>query len=220
MPVAAAIFDHDGLALDTEGAWTLAEEDLFARYGARFTIDHKRTLLGSSPAASAVMLAGMLGRPESEGGALYAELRELAMERLEAGVPPMPGLRELLAALRAQGVPAGLASNSQRAFVERALARSGLDGAFDAVVVGDEVARPKPAPDVYLAVAEALGAAPANCVALEDSPTGVVAARAAGMRVVGVPSVPGVALAADVVAASLEDPAVWSALGLTGRTGA
>jgi beta-phosphoglucomutase-like phosphatase (HAD superfamily) len=104
--------------------------------------------------------------------------------------------------------------------VELALARSGLDGAFDAIVVGDEVARPKPAPDVYIAVAGALGADPAACVALEDSATGVAAARAAGMRVVGVPSVPGVVLDADVVAGSLEDPAVWSALGLNAAAGA
>jgi HAD superfamily hydrolase (TIGR01509 family) len=220
MLIAAAIFDHDGLALDTEGVWTLAEEDLFARYGARFTMDHKRALLGSAPEASAVMLARMLGRPEADGSALHAELHVLVMERLEEGVPPMPGLRELLTALRASAVPVGLASNSRRTFVELALARSGLDGAFDAIVVGDEVARPKPAPDVYLAVAGALGADPAACVALEDSATGVAAARAAGMRVVGVPSVPGVVLDADVVAGSLEDPAVWSALGLNAAAGA
>ena len=76
------------------------------------------------------------------------------------------------------------------------------------------MSRPKPAPDVFLAVARALGAPPTGCVALEDSPTGVSAARAAGMLVVGVPSVPGIVLDADVVAASLAEPAVWSALGL------
>jgi HAD superfamily hydrolase (TIGR01509 family) len=211
---AAAIFDHDGLALDTEGAWTLAEEDLFARYGSRFTTDHKRELLGSAPAASASMMARMLGRPEADGPALHDELHALVMTRLDGGVPPMPGLVALLAALREHGVPIGLASNSRRTFVERALAGAGLQDAFDVVVVGDEVARPKPAPDVYLAVATALGADPAASVGLEDSPTGVAAARAAGLRVIGVPSVPGVILDADVVAASLEDPAVWSALGL------
>jgi HAD superfamily hydrolase (TIGR01509 family) len=214
MPIAAAIFDHDGLALDTEGAWTLAEEDLFARYGARFTIDHKRDLLGSSPQVSAVKLARMLARPEADGAALHEELHALVMARLDGAVPVMPGLVELLAALRAGGVPVGLASNSRRVFVERALAGAGLDDAFDVVIVGDEVPRPKPAPDVFLAVARALGALPAGCVALEDSPTGVRAARAAGMRVVGVPSVPGLVLDADVVADSLEERSVWAALGL------
>ncbi len=220
MPIAAAIFDHDGLALDTEGAWTVAEEDLFARYGALFTIDHKRELLGSSPEVSAIKLARMLARPEAEGAALHDELHALVMTRLDGAVPAMPGLVELVGALRERGIPVGLASNSRRAFVERALAGAGLSRAFDAVVVGDEVGQPKPAPDVFLAVARALGAPPAGCVALEDSPTGVTAARAAGMRVVGVPSVPGVALDADVVAGSLAEPAVWSALGLARAGGA
>jgi HAD superfamily hydrolase (TIGR01509 family) len=220
MPVAAAIFDHDGLALDTEGAWTLAEEDLFARYGARFTMDHKRDLLGSSPQVSAVKLARMLGRPRAEGEALHDELHELVMARLDGGVPAMPGLVELVAALREHGVPVGLASNSRRAFVDRALAGAGLSHAFDAIVVGDDVAHPKPAPDVYLATARALGAPAPACVALEDSPTGVEAGRAAGMRVVGVPSVPGVALDADVVGGSLRDASVWAALGLTRAGGA
>jgi HAD superfamily hydrolase (TIGR01509 family) len=220
MPVAAAIFDHDGLALDTEGAWTLAEEDLFARYGARFTMDHKRDLLGSSPQVAAVKLARMLGRPRAEGEALHDELHALVMARLDGGVPAMPGLVELVGALREHGVPVGLASNSRRAFVDRALAGAGLGDAFDAIVVGDDVAHPKPAPDVYLATARALDAAPPACVALEDSPTGVAAGRAAGMRVVGVPSVPGVTLDADVVAGSLQDASVWAALGLARAGGA
>jgi beta-phosphoglucomutase-like phosphatase (HAD superfamily) len=77
-------------------------------------------------------------------------------------------------------------------------------------------ARPTPAPDVYLAAAAAVGAEPARCVALEDSDTGVAAARAAGMVVIGVPSLPGVTLdAADLVAASVADARVWALLGLT-----
>ncbi|HSD79360.1 MAG TPA: HAD-IA family hydrolase, partial [Solirubrobacteraceae bacterium] len=88
-------------------------------------------------------------------------------------------------------------------------------GAFDVTVAGDEVANPKPAPDGYLAAAAALGAEPAACVALEDSPPGVAAAKAAGMLVVGVPSFPGVALdGADLVAGSLREPAVLAAVGL------
>ena len=81
-------------------------------------------------------------------------------------------------------------------------------------VVGEEVAEPKPAPDTYLAAAAALGVDPAGCVVLEDSPTGVQAGRAAGMHTVGVPSVAGIELDADLVAPSLADPAVWSAAGL------
>jgi HAD superfamily hydrolase (TIGR01509 family) len=218
--LAAAVFDHDGLTLDTEQAWTRAEKALFANHGATFTLDHKRDLLGSSRAVAAARIERHLGLP-GRGEALMDELHELVMDELQRGAPPMPGAVALLAALRARGVPVGLASNSATDFVDRALAGAGLRDAFDAVLTADRVARPKPAPDVYLAAAEALGAPPERCVALEDSQTGVAAARAAGMTVVGVPSLPGVALdAADLVAPSLTDPRVWAMLGLMPDGGA
>jgi HAD superfamily hydrolase (TIGR01509 family) len=214
MPPAAAIFDNDGLALDTEPAWTRAQEALFARYGVAFTLEHKRALLGSSAAAGAPKLEAMLDRP-GRGTEIVGELEQLMLAELRTGASPMPGLVELLEALRAAGVPIGLASNSSRPLVDSALAGGGLEGAFDVTVSADEVQRPKPAPDLYLAAAAALGASPRACVALEDSPTGLAAARAAGLRVVGVPSIVGVELDADVVAGSLADGAVWEALGLT-----
>jgi beta-phosphoglucomutase-like phosphatase (HAD superfamily) len=100
-------------------------------------------------------------------------------------------------------------------FVDRALGIAGMLDTFDVTVAGDEVPLPKPAPDGYLAAARALGADPTACVALEDSNTGVAAAVAAGMYVVGVPSFPGVELLdAHLVAPSLEDPAVLALLGL------
>lgn len=214
MPPAAVIFDHDGLTLDTEQAWTRAEHTLFARHGARFTDDHKRDLLGSSSAVAAAKLERILERPGG-GIELMDELHEIVMEEVLNGAPPMPGARELVAELRALGVPVGLASNSPRVFVERALGVAGMLGAFDVTVAGDEVPAPKPAPDAYLAAARALGAEPGDCVALEDSNTGVAAALAAGMSVIGVPSFPGVELAqAHVVARSLSDPVVREALGL------
>jgi HAD superfamily hydrolase (TIGR01509 family) len=211
MRPAAVLFDNDGLTLDTEPIWTRAEEALFARYGSTFTLDHKRYLLGSSPAVSARKLEELLGRP---GAALGAELQELTIASFADGVAPMPGAVELIEALKEAGVPVGLVSNSTRRFVDAALEAAGLATTFDVTVVGDEVAAAKPAPDAYLAGAAALGADPARCVALEDSPTGLEAARAAGMRTIGVPSVEGMVLEADVVAASLADPAVWSAAGL------
>jgi HAD superfamily hydrolase (TIGR01509 family) len=210
----AVIFDNDGLTLDTEQAWTRAETTLYARHGTAFTMDHKRDLLGAAGAKGRATLERHLGLP-GRGAALADELDGLVLEELQAGAPPMPGAEALLRALRAAGVPVGLASNSSGFFVAQALRVSGLAGAFDVVVTADDVARPKPAPDVYLAAAAALGAAPADCAALEDSHTGVAAARAAGMLAIGVPSLPGVHLdEADVVAGSLEDPRVWEALGL------
>lgn len=210
---AACVFDNDGLLLDTEDAWTRAEVTLFTRHGSEFTAEHKRDLIGSSHLVAAGKLEVMLGRPGA-GLALMAELHDLVMEEALGPVAPRPGAVELVDALLAAGTPIALASNSPRAFVERVLASAGLTGRFAVVLGGDEVAAPKPAPDIYLAACERLGVAPADAVGLEDSPTGVAAARAAGMTVVGVPYLDDLELDADVVAASLADPAVYAACGL------
>jgi HAD superfamily hydrolase (TIGR01509 family) len=209
------IFDNDGLTLDTEHTWTRAEAALYARYGTEFTLDHKREMLGTSWARSALMMERHLGQP-GRGDELRGELRELVHDELDgAGVEAMPGARELIEALGDAGVPLGLATNSGREFATRALRGAGLLDRFGVVVSSEDVERPKPAPDVYLAAAAGLGAEPSECVALEDSETGVAAARAAGMVVIGVPSFPGIDLSeADLVAPALTDPRVWARLGL------
>jgi HAD superfamily hydrolase (TIGR01509 family) len=212
---AAVVFDNDGLLLDTEDAWTRAEETLFARRGQVFTIAHKRSLIGSARAAAAAKLEAML-ELAGAGEALMDELHELVMEEALAGVEPRPGALELLERLLAAGVPVAVASNSQREFVQRTLSGAGLlDGRFATVVAVEDVAHPKPAPDIYLEACRRLGAAPGACAALEDSLTGVTAAAAAGMYVVGVPYFAGGELpGSDLLADSLADPAVAAALGL------
>jgi HAD superfamily hydrolase (TIGR01509 family) len=206
----AVLFDNDGLLLDTEVVWTRAEGVLFERHGKTFTLDHKRELIGTTAKASEAIIERQLGLPGA-GPALMAELHEMVMTEVLRGVDPMPGAVELLDAL--DGVPVGVASNSQRAFVERTLEVSGLRNRFGCVLSAEDVARPKPAPDLYVALARALGAEPSACVALEDSPTGVAAARAAGAFVIGVPSLEGVVLdEADLVAESLADPRVLARL--------
>jgi HAD superfamily hydrolase (TIGR01509 family) len=214
MRPAAVLFDNDGLTVDTEPAWTRAEAALFARHGSQFTLEDKRALLGAAPAVAAGKLERMLGRPGHE---LNDELYELVLAEARNGLAPMAGAAQLIAALGEAGVPLGLVSNSRRGFVELVLRATGLRDAFAVIVTAEAVARPKPAPDAYLAAAAALGVAAADCVVLEDSPTGLAAARAAGARTVGVPSVPGVVLEADVVAASLVDERVWAAVGLRAR---
>lgn len=211
----AVIFDNDGLLLDTEAAWTRAEEDLFARRGRVFTVDHKRALIGTSPSTSAVMLEAMLDRP-GEGEALAHELHELVMEEALNGVSPREGALELIDALRAAGVPLAVASNSRRQFVERVLAGAGLlNGSFDAVVTADDVAQPKPAPDLYLYACSALGAAPERSAALEDSPVGVASALAAGLYVVAVPYFADTRIeGASLTARTLADPEVAASLGV------
>ena len=212
------MFDNDGLLLDTEDAWTRAETTLFAARGAVFTPEHKRDLIGSSHTIAAAKLEAMLARP-GEGVALMHELEALVMDEAKAGVEPRPGAVDLLDALAVAGIVVGLASNSRRAFVELVVRSAGLLDRFAVVVTGDDVAHPKPAPDIYLEACRRLGADPGRCVALEDSPTGIAAARAAGMRVVGVPYLPDLDLDADVVAASLADAPVYEALGLSAGSG-
>jgi HAD superfamily hydrolase (TIGR01509 family) len=210
---AAAVFDNDGLLLDTEEAWTRAEVRLFEAHGSTFTIAHKRDLIGSSHLVAAGKLEAMLAQP-GRGGELIDELQAMVLEEGRAGVAPRPGAAQLLADLAAAGVPLALASNSLRPFVDLVLGSSGLADRFAVVVSGDDVERPKPAPDLYLLACERLGVDPTAAVALEDSPTGVAAGRAAGMTVIGVPYFADMALDADVVATSLADPAVYEALGL------
>ena len=217
-PFAAVIFDNDGLLLDTEEAWTRAEVALFARRGRIWTDAHKRELIGSSGAVAAATLERMLDLP-GEGEALMEELHGLVMEEVRAGVTPRPGATELLARLGDAGVPLGLASNSSRAFVQRVLGGAGLLGEtspFGVVVSASDVAHPKPAPDVYLAAAAALGADPARCAALEDSAPGATAALAAGMFTIGIPYLCDTELPTGVHlrAGSLADPEVHAALGV------
>ncbi len=214
-PFQAVVFDNDGLLLDTEEAWTRAEEVLFGRRGREFTMEHKRWLIGSSRSVAAEKLEVMLDLPGA-GEPLMDELHELVMDEALKGVPPRPGAVELLDALGAAGVPLGLASNSSREFVERTLERAGLlNGRFACVVTADDVEHPKPAPDLYLEACRSLGAEPAASAALEDSPPGVSSAAAAGMFVIAVPYFPDQTVAgASLVAGSLADPAVAGALGL------
>lgn len=205
----AVLFDNDGLLLDTESVWTRAEEDLFEAHGVEFTADHKRELVGTSAAIAGGLLERWLDRP-GQLGALIEELNELVVAELEHGVEAMVGARDLLEGLKAQGTPIGLVSNSPLAFVVRSLEIVGFAGIFDAVVSGHEVGAPKPAPDPYLEGCRRLGVEPGpNVIALEDSPTGVTAALAAGLTVIGVPSLDGVELAeAHHIAASLADEVV------------
>jgi HAD superfamily hydrolase (TIGR01509 family) len=205
----AVVFDNDGLLLDTESVWTRAEEDLFERHDFEFTPTHKVELIGKSGAMASKLLEGWLEQP-GQGVALMAELDRLVVAELEHGVEAMVGARDLLERLKAQGTPIGLVSNSPMAFVARSLAIVGFDAIFDVVVSAHEVAEPKPAPDPYLVACERLGVEPGpNVIALEDSPTGVAAARAAGLTVIGVPSVEGIELVeAHHIAESLLDQIV------------
>jgi HAD superfamily hydrolase (TIGR01509 family) len=211
----AVIFDNDGLLLDTESVWTRAERDLFERRGLDFTPAHKRELVGTSAVIAGDILEQRLGEP-GHAAVLIEELNELVVAELEHGVEAMVGARELLHALKQRGTPIGLVSNSPLAFVRRSLEIVDFHDRFDVVLSAHEVAAPKPAPDPYLEACRRLGVEPGpDVVALEDSPTGVAAARAAGLTVIGIPSLEGIALdEAHHIAASLQDAVVTRQLSL------
>ena len=208
-PPQAIVFDCDGLLLETESLWTKAEVVLFAQYGRQFTPEHKRALIGTSQAHVRTTLAKLLGQP-GRGAQLLEELY-ISVEQEFSEVVPMPGAVEIIQ--RAAGVvPIALASNSPRRLVSRALVSSGLVDAFDSVITADDVADHKPHPAPYLASCAALNIAPIESVALEDSSPGVASAKAAGMFVIGVPSLVGVDLDAHLVASTLADSAVTATL--------
>ena len=171
-----------------------AEQDLFAARGLEFTPADKHELVGTSAEIAGGILERRLDAP-GQAAALIEELNALVVAELEHGVEAMLGARDLLEALRERGTPIGLVSNSPRVFVDRSLQLAGFETHFDVVLSAHEVAAPKPAPDPYLEACRRLGVEPGPAVvALEDSPTGVAAARAAGLTVIGVPSVEGVIL--------------------------
>jgi HAD superfamily hydrolase (TIGR01509 family) len=209
--VDAVVFDCDGLLVDTETCWSRAETALFAEHGHGFGLEQKKVVIGTTLEAAGVAMAGYFGLP-GEGPALSRRLHDLVAVELAAGADALPGARELVLSLRGR-VSIAVASNSPRTFVRSALASAGLADLLADIFAAEDVEHPKPAPDLYRTACAGLGADPARSVAFEDSRTGVAAARAAGMFVIGVPSLPGVVLDTDAAFGSLADPALtrWAA---------
>jgi HAD superfamily hydrolase (TIGR01509 family) len=203
-PFAAVICDMDGLLLQTERQWLEAKLVLFGRYGAELQADDLAAVFGRSELDSARYFAARFGLAPEHVPALRDEYIDIVRGLFERGVEVTPGSVELLTSLSGR-IPLGVASNSRRSLIDLALAAFPPPVRFDAVVSGEE-GRSKPAPDLYLLACRRLGVAPASAVALEDSPTGVQAAQAAGLTCIGVPSDPRhPLLGADHVVASLAE---------------
>jgi HAD superfamily hydrolase (TIGR01509 family) len=182
----AVLFDMDGLLIDSEPLWLEAETAVMARLGADWTTADQAQLLGGSLKRTVRYLMGKATRPASPelvAEWLMSGVSDLVRER---GVPLQPGARELLAEVAAAGLPRALVTSSERRFMDAVLARTGLR--FDVLVCANDVSMTKPDPEPYLLAAKLLGADPARCVALEDSPNGVASAEAAGCQVIAVPS--------------------------------
>jgi HAD superfamily hydrolase (TIGR01509 family) len=205
-PYRAVVADLDGLLVRTEDLWWQAKEILFARHGVEFTPADHLAVFGTSDEYTAACFARRFGAPpEAEAeDAIRVEYLGITRELFGRGVEPAEGATQLIEHLLGR-VPLGLASNTRREQVDSILASLPFRDAFDVVVTGDDGV-PKPAPDLYLEACRRLGVAPADSVALEDSPTGVAAALAAGLTCIGVPSHPDEGLAdAHVVVRSLRD---------------
>jgi len=200
------IFDMDGVLADSEPAHFAAMNAVLGRYGCSLNHEqHARQMgMGFEPSLRATIEDSGVPLAVEELAALYAPA---VLEEIARSCEPLPGAVELVQRLRELGVSIALASSSLPSWIEATLAAIGLTAHFDAVVSGQSVANPKPAPDIYLRAAELLGLEPGRCIAVEDSPTGLRSIRAAGMLAVQVRSASSAfppQAEADIVLGSLE----------------
>lgn len=190
MILGAAIFDCDGLLADTETPDFEAWRVIYASHGLPFPVEAWAQTVGLAKGHQVqdwhAPLAEVVG-PSYDRDAVQSRRRAHYQAAINA-LRPMPGVVALLDALAAEHLPCAVATNSDRAWVERVLEVTGLRSRFSAIATADEVDHPKPAPDVYLLAAQRLGVAPEYCVAFEDSPRGLAAAHAAGMFTIAVPT--------------------------------
>ncbi len=188
MPLRALLFDFDGLILDTEGPVYEAWREDYREHGHELPLEVYAACVGSDfnrfdPKAHLESLVGYaIDWPERDR---WRERR--ALERVWS-LGPLPGVVALLDEATAAGVPCAVASSSPRSWVEGHLSRLGLLERFAATRCLDDVAEPKPAPDLFLAAAGAVGVAPGEALVLEDSRNGLLAASAAGIACVVVPN--------------------------------
>ncbi|MBT0771926.1 HAD family hydrolase [Kineosporia sp. J2-2] len=213
---AAVLWDMDGTLVDTEPYWMAEEHALVAEFGGTWSDEHAHNLIGNALIDSAhyIQRHGGVTLPAEE---IIDRLTAGVVRRIADEVPWRPGARELLFALHDAGVPCALVTMSYRAMAEAILA--GLPGEFFRfLVTGDEVTRGKPHPEPYLKAAGLLGVRPGDCVAIEDSLTGIASAEAAGVpllaveHLVPVPAHPG-----RTVARTLEGWTVHDLGRLAGR---
>ncbi|QNN47661.1 HAD family phosphatase [Thermomonas brevis] len=181
----AVLFDMDGLMLDSERAINACMAQAARELGHDVPDTLWLRMIGGGEGLCRRLLAGHIG--DAAGVALLAHAEVLYDAVADAGIDHRPGVVALLEWLIARGMPRAVATSTRRPLAMRKLAAAGLLPYFDAVCTSSDVQRPKPAPDVYLLAASTLGVAPALCLVLEDSPTGVRAALAAGMTPVQVP---------------------------------
>lgn len=182
----AVLLDMDGTLVDTEPLWLDAAREVAAAHGHTLTDEEGAGVLGRTCADTAAYLA-MLSSRAAADQALESDLEDTFLTAVEKGVRLRPGARDLLDRLADEDIPAALVSASPRRVVDAVLKTLGAE-AFRATVADGETDRSKPHPDPYVEAAARLDLPPGACLVVEDSPTGIAAAEAAGCRVVAVPS--------------------------------
>lgn len=184
--IEAVVFDLDGVLLDSEQVWDAAREQLAKERGGRWHDGAQRDMMGMSSLEWSRYMHDTIGLPEPPEEISREVVRRLAgLYRHE--LPVIPDAREAVERLAARW-PLGLASSSNRELIDLVLELLGVAHLFQATVSSEEVARGKPAPDVYLEVARRLNVEPSQAAAVEDSENGIRSAKAAGMRVLAIPN--------------------------------
>ena len=186
-PIDAVVFDMDGVLVDTEHLWDEVREELTDEWGGRYTPEAQRAMMGMSSLEWSRHLHEVVGLREPPD-VINAEVVRRMLARYELELPVVEGAVEAVRALHAAGYVLAVASSSNRELIDAVLRRLTLEAAFAVTVSSEEVARGKPAPDVYLEAARRLDVPAAQCAAIEDSASGIRAAREAGMRVIAYPN--------------------------------
>lgn len=184
--IRAVVFDLDGLLVDSEPLQAWAWHEYVARFGAVMTPDVLGRMLGLRAVDAVKIAIEMLDLPVDAATALR-ERDDIFLAAVPGAIQPHQGARALLDGLTAHNMPLALATSGHRRYVDLALTSAKLTGLFDREVTAELVTRGKPHPDVYLRAAELLGIPADRCLALEDAPNGVSAAKAAGMRCFAIP---------------------------------
>jgi HAD superfamily hydrolase (TIGR01509 family) len=206
--IKAVVFDLDGVLIDSEHVWDEVRQQLAEERGGRWSDTASRDMMGMSSLEWSAYMRDQVGI-DDEPQAISAEVVRRLEDRYRREIPLIAGAEQAVARL-AKRWPLALASSSNRELIDLVLESSGLDRYFEASVSSEEVARGKPAPDVFVEAARRLGVAPTACAAVEDSENGILAAKAAGMRTIAVPNPQyppheDALAAADVTLATIED---------------
>jgi HAD superfamily hydrolase (TIGR01509 family) len=211
--IEAVVFDLDGILIDSEHVWDEVRQQLADERGGRWNENASRDMMGMSSLEWSRYMRDVVGLTE-EPEEISAEVVRRLEDRYRRELPLIAGAEEAVKRL-AKRWPLALASSSNRELIDLVLESSGLHRYFEASVSSEEVARGKPAPDVFLEAARRLRAEPTRCAAVEDSENGILAAKAAGMRTIAIPNQQypphdDALAAADAVLATIEEltPAV------------